>query len=111
MVSVIVAEVGENVTAGQPVLTIAATGKQWLSFNAREDMLHGLTVGDKVEVARAGAEPMPAVVTEVTPLGSFATWQAERAIGDYDRNTLRLRLDPEGGATVFEPGMTVWLNR
>jgi HlyD family secretion protein len=111
IVSVIVAEVGENVTAGQPVLTIAATGKQWLSFNAREDMLHGLTVGDKVEVARAGGEPRPAIVTELIPLGEFATWQAERAVGDHDRNTLRLRLDPEGDPSGLEPGMTVWLNR
>ena len=111
IVSVIVAEVGENVSAGQPVLTIAATGKQWLSFNAREDMLHGLTVGDKVEVARAGGEPRPAMVTELTPLGPFATWQAERAVGDHDRNTLRLRLDPEGDPSGLEPGMTVWLNR
>jgi HlyD family secretion protein len=111
IVSVIVAEVGENLTAGQPVLTIAATGKQWLSLNAREDMLHGLTVGDKVEVARAGGEPRPAIVTELIPLGEFATWQAERAVGDHDRNTLRLRLDPEGDPGVFEPGMTVWLNR
>src|SRR5262249_33519619 len=45
IISVVVAEVGENVSAGQPVLAIAATNKQWLSFNAREDMLHGLTVG------------------------------------------------------------------
>ena len=111
IVTVIVAEVGENVTAGQPVLAIAATDKQWLSFNAREDMLHGLTVGDKVEVTRAGAKPMPAIVTELMPLGSFATWQAERAIGDHDRNTLRLRLDPQGDPTGLEPGMTVWLNR
>jgi HlyD family secretion protein len=111
IVSVIVAEVGENVTAGQPVLTIAATGKQWLSFNAREDMLHGLTVGDKVEVARAGGEPRPAMVTELVPLGEFATWQAERAVGDHDRNTLRLRLDPEGDPSGLEPGMTVWLKR
>ena len=37
VVSVIVAEVGENVRAGQPVLAIEATGKRWLSFNARED--------------------------------------------------------------------------
>jgi HlyD family secretion protein len=110
-VTVIVAEVGENVSAGQPVLAIAAADKQWLSFNAREDMLHGLAVGDKVEVARAGAKPMPAVVTELTPLGPFATWQAERAIGDHDRNTLRLRLDPQGDLTSLEPGMTVWLNR
>jgi HlyD family secretion protein len=111
IVSVIVAEVGENLTAGQPVLTIAATGKQWLSFNAREDMLHGLTVGDKVEVARAGGEPRPAIVTELVPLGEFATWQAERAVGDHDRNTLRLRLDPQGDPSGLEPGMTVWLNR
>jgi HlyD family secretion protein len=112
VVSVIVAEVGENVHAGQRVLAIAETGKQWLSFNAREDLLRGLTVGTKVDVARpGGGEPIPAIVTELVPLGSFATWQAERAIGDHDRNTLRLRLDVQGNPSGFEPGMTVWLNR
>ena len=108
----IVAEVGENIHAGQPVLVIEAAGKQWLSFNAREDLLHGLTVGSKIDIARAGArETTPALVTELLPLGSFATWQAERAIGDHDRNTLRLRLDLRGDHTGFEPGATVWLNR
>jgi HlyD family secretion protein len=112
VVTVIVAEVGENVRPGEPVLAIEATGKRWLSFNAREDFLHGLTVGTKVDVARPGARELtPAIVTELVPLGSFATWQAERAIGDHDRATLRLRLDPQGDQTAFEPGMTVWLNR
>jgi len=112
VVSVIVAEIGENIRAGQPVLAIAEAGKQWLSFNAREDMLHGLTVGAKADVTRAGArDSMPAVVTELVPLGSFATWQAERAVGDHDRNTLRLRLDPQGDASGLEPGMTVWIKR
>jgi HlyD family secretion protein len=112
IVSVIVAEVGENIHAGQPVLVIEKTGKQWLSFNAREDVLHGLTVGSKVDVGRAGGrEPTPALVTGLMPLGSFATWQAERAIGDHDRSTLRLRLDPQGDPAGLEPGMTVWLNR
>jgi HlyD family secretion protein len=111
VVTVIVAEIGENIQAGQPVLTIEETGKRWLSFNAREDLLHGLTVGTKVEVARPGVrEPTPAVVTELVPLGSFATWQAERAIGDHDRNTLRLRLDPQGEVIGFEPGMTVTID-
>jgi HlyD family secretion protein len=110
IVSVIVAEVGENIHAGQPVLVIEETGKQWLSFNVREDALHGLTVGSKVDVVRAGGrQSTPAVVTELAPLGSFATWQAERAIGDHDRNTLRLRLDPQGDPSGLEPGMTVWL--
>ena len=112
VVTVIVAEVGENIHPGQPVLAIEATGGRWLSFNAREDLLRGLTIGTKVDIARAGVrETTPAIVTELLPLGSFATWQAERAVGDHDRSTLRLRLDPQGAQTGFEPGMTVWLKR
>src|SRR5262249_24302504 len=112
VVSVIVAEVGENIRAGQPVLTIEETGKQWLSFNVREDFLHGIRVGMTGDVGRMGtSETTPALVTELLPLWSFATWQAERAVGDHDRNTVRLRLDPQRDATSFEPGMTVWLNR
>jgi HlyD family secretion protein len=94
------------------VLAIEATGKRWLSFNAREDTLHGMTVGTTVGVRTAGTkQATPALVTELLPLGPFATWQAERAVGDHDRNTLRLRLDPQRGATDFEPGMTVWISR
>jgi HlyD family secretion protein len=112
IVSVIVAEIGENIRAGQPVLAIQEAGKRWLSFNAREDLLHGLTVGATVDVSRPGVrETTPAVVTELRPIGTFATWQAERAVGDHDRNTLRLRLDPQGDSNAFEPGMTVWLSR
>lgn len=110
VVSVIAAEVGENVRPGQPILMVAAAGQQWLSFNAREDHLGGLAVGKTVNVMRNDAEAaIKAVVTELRPLGVFATWQAERVIGDHDRNTLRLRLDPQGKPEDLEPGMTVWI--
>jgi len=110
LVSVIAAEVGENVRAGQPILMVEAAGKQWLSFNVREDHLSGLTVRETVNVKRNGADgAIKGVITELRPLGTFATWQAERVIGDHDRNTLRLRLDPEGEAAGLEPGMTVWI--
>src|SRR5262249_61167681 len=80
VVSVMVAEVGENIHAGQPVLVIAETGKQFLSFNAREDLLRGLTVGASVKVRRSGAtEKTPALGTELRPLRTVATWQGERA--------------------------------
>jgi HlyD family secretion protein len=108
VVSVIAAEVGENVRAGQPILMVEASGKQWLSFNVREDHLSGLAVGETVSVMRDGAA-IESVITELRPLGVFATWQAERVIGDHDRNTLRLRLDPQGEAAGLEPGMTVWI--
>jgi HlyD family secretion protein len=112
VVTVVVSEVGENIRPGQPVLAIEETGKRWLSFNVREDKLRGLTVGSNVDVARSGTrETIPAAVTELVPLGSFATWQAERAVGDHDRSTLRLRLDPMRDPSGLEPGMTVGLNR
>ena len=112
VVSVIAAEIGENVRAGQPILMIEETGKQWMSFNVREDHLRGLAVGATVDVAGgSGASKTRSLVTELRPLGIFATWQAERVIGDHDRNTLRLRLDPQGGPEGLEPGMTVWIER
>jgi HlyD family secretion protein len=110
VVSAIAAEVGENVRAGQPILMIEAAGKQWLSFNVREDHLNRLAMGDTVSVMRNGADgATKAVVTELRPIGVFATWQAERVIGDHDRNTLRLRLDPVGERAGLQPGMTVWI--
>jgi HlyD family secretion protein len=112
IVSVVVAEIGENVRAGQPVLAVETSGKQWLSFNAREDLLGGVTVGSAVQVAHPGARgTTPAVVTEMRPLGTFATWQADRAVDDHDRNTLRLRVDLKGDLSGLEPGMTVWIAR
>jgi HlyD family secretion protein len=112
VVSVIAAEVGENVRAGQPILMIEATGKQWLSFNVREDHLGNLAMGNAVSVTRTGSDgAAKAVVTELRPLGVFATWQAERVIGDHDRNTLRLRLDPEQATERLEPGMSVWITQ
>ncbi|MGY4296463.1 HlyD family secretion protein [Bradyrhizobium sp. i1.4.4] len=112
VVSVIAAEVGENVRAGQPILMVEAAGRQWLSFNVREDHLDRLAMGETANVMRNGANSATkAVITELRPLGVFATWQAERVIGDHDRNTLRLRLDPKGEMAGIEPGMTVWIDR
>src|SRR5580693_50797 len=66
VVSVIVAEVGENVRAGQPILMVDAAGEQWLSFNAREDHLGGLTIGKTASVMRNGADgAIKGVITEL----------------------------------------------
>jgi HlyD family secretion protein len=112
VISVVAAEVGENVRAGQPILMVEAAGKQWLSFNVREDYLDGLTIGKPVDVKRSGTGgAIKSIVTGLRPLGTFATWQAERVIGDHDRNTLRMRLDPLAQPADLEPGMTVWVER
>jgi HlyD family secretion protein len=112
VVSVVAAEVGENVRAGQPILMVQAAGMQWLSFNVREDRLNRLSMGATASVMRNGTDAATkAVITELRPIGVFATWQAERVIGEHDRNTLRLRLDPAEKSAGFEPGMTVWIEQ
>jgi HlyD family secretion protein len=109
-VSVVAAEVGEAIRAGQTIITIEEDAQPWLSFNAREDRLDGITIGSMVDVQVAGhSASVPGLVTEISAIGQFATWQAERAVGDHDRNTLRVRVEPRADASKLEPGATVWL--
>jgi len=109
-VRIVAAELGEAVRAGQPVIVVELAEQPWLSFNVREDQLAGMTVGSTVE-ARLARETalLHGVVTEISPIGQFATWQAERAVGDHDRNTLRVRIELRAESATPEPGMTVWL--
>jgi HlyD family secretion protein len=112
IVRVVAAEVGEAIRAGQTIIAIEAAGKPWLSFNVREDRLAGITIGSEINVQVAGASALRSgEVTELSPVGQFATWQAERAVGDHDRNTVRLRVELREDSSQLEPGMTVWLVR
>ena len=108
VVGVIVAEKGEVVPVGKPVLVLEA-GRPWFAFTLREDALGGLTVGSSVDLTTASGQKIAARVAELRPLGEFATWRAARAVGDHDLNSLRLRLDPLAPEPGLRPGMTVWL--
>jgi len=108
VVGVIVAERGEVVPVGKPVLILDA-GRPWFAFTLREDALGNLTVGRETDLVTSTGQRIAARVTELRPLGEFATWRAARAVGDHDLNSFRLRLDPLEGAKELRPGMTVWL--
>ena len=105
-----VAEPGEIIGPGKPVLTMEIDGQAWLAFTMREDSLHGLTVGSTAAVLVQDGRHIDARVTEMVPLGEFATWRAARAVGDHDLNSFRIRLDPTVHVDGMESGMTVWLD-
>ena len=90
-------------------MTINVDGQRWFAFTLREDSLRGMTIGDSVALTTDDGRHIDARVTELRPLGEFATWRAARAVGDHDLNSFRLRLDPDGSGEGLEPGMTVWL--
>lgn len=108
-VAVTVAALGEILTPGKPVMTLAADGGTWFSFTVREDALTGKSVGSEVRLAQAGGRAFPAKIATLVPLGEFATWRAARAVGDHDLNSFRMRLEPTGALDGLDPGMTVWL--
>jgi HlyD family secretion protein len=109
-VGVLVAKPGEIVPVGKPVLTLYVGSERWFAFTLREDSLGKLTVGSDVTVTTGDGRRIAAKVTELRPLGEFATWRAARAVGDHDLNSFRLRLDPvEAKDDGLQPGMTVWL--
>ena len=106
----LVAEHGEAISPGQPVLTLAVAGDRWFTFTIREDRLQGLTMGSKIALRTAAGDRFEAKVTELRPLGEFAVWRAARAVGDHDINNFLLRADPTGPTPKLEPGMTVWID-
>jgi HlyD family secretion protein len=109
VVGIHVAELGEVVPVGKPVLTLDVSGARWFAFTLREDDLKQLTVGSDVTLTTDDGRRIAAKVTELRPLGEFATWRAARAVGDHDLNSFRLRLDPLAATEGLQPGMTVWL--
>ena len=106
----LVAERGEAISPGQPVLTLGVAGDRWFTFTIREDRLQGLTMGSKIALRTAAGDRFEAKVTELRPLGEFAVWRAARAVGDHDINNFLLRADPTGPTPKLEPGMTVWID-
>ena len=109
VIALLVAEPGEVIAPGELVLTMTTDHERWFSFTVREDRLHGLMVGSKQRVALDTGETIEGEVTEMRPLGEFATWRAARAVGDHDLNGFLVRIDPVAPPATLQPGMTVSL--
>jgi HlyD family secretion protein len=110
-IAIQVAEVGEAVVPGEPVLTLVSANGLWFGFSLREDALHGLAIGSSVPLHASGqGEPISAKVVELRDWGEFAVWRAARAAGDHDLNTFFVRLDPVGPTKDMAAGQTVWLD-
>ena len=111
VVTLLVGSPGEIIAPGEPVLTLTRDNERWFSFTVREDRLHGLDVGAKTDVTLASGQPFEGRVSEIRPLGEFATWRAARAVGDHDLASFLVRIDPLQQNPGVQPGATVWLGR
>lgn len=106
-----VAETGEIITPGKPVATMLSDAGLWFSFTLREDFLRDLAMGTTISLEHADGRKIEGRLTELRPLGEFATWRAARPVGDHDLNTFRVRFDPVSSSDRLESGMTLFLKR
>ena len=96
VVTEIFPEEGELVGAGAPIMNVSKTDDMWFTFNVREDMLPGLSVGKEVTVyVPAYDKEIKVKVTRIKEVGSFATWKATKALDKFDLKTFELQAYPK----------------
>lgn len=104
----IVAESGELVNAGYPVVTLVNLNDCWVTFNLREDMMASIRKGSEfvAKFPALGNKEVKLKVTYIAVLGSFATWNATKTTGDFDMKTFEVRAVPVEKIEGMRPGMS-----
>jgi len=108
----IIAERGELVPAGYPVITIVDLNDVWVSFNLREDLLAVIRKGSvfKARFPALGMKKALLKVSYIHALGEFATWNATKTSGDFDMKTFEVHAVPVEKIDGLRPGMSALVN-
>ena len=110
-VSTIIAEQGELVGTGYPVVAILDTTDTWVTFNIKETLLPKITVGMKMTVyVPALDRNVELEVTYISVQTDFATWSATRTQGSFDIRTFAVKARPVTDVENMRPGMSVLVN-
>ena len=109
VVSSIYPKQGELVGQGAPVATVTDLSDVWLTFNVREDELHGMQTGDELTlgVPALDGKTLKATVNYMAVRESYATWKATKESDRYDVKTFEVRAVPVENVQGLRPGMTV----
>lgn len=107
-VSTIIAEQGELVGSGYPVVAILDTSDVWVTFNIKETMLPRVTTGTRMTgYVPALDRDVELEVTYISVQADFATWNATRTQGSFDIRTFAVKARPVSEVNRIRPGMSV----
>lgn len=110
-VSTVIAEEGELIGAGYPVITLLDMNDVWVTFNIKENMLPKIKQGTVVKGYVPGLDRTVSLeVYYIAVQADYATWSATRTKGEFDIRTFEVRMRPEGNYDGLRPGMTVAVN-
>lgn len=107
-------KVGELVGQGSPIMTVQDLSDMWFTFNIREDQLHSMKNGDKVQlrIPALDNQEVTATVYYLVVRESYATWRATKEQGEFDSRTFEVRVRPDSEVEGLRPGMSaLMINR
>lgn len=104
-----IADAGEVIASGYPILTIMQKEDAYVILQIREDRMGkiqmGKTFSGKIPVT--GDQQHDFTVNYIAPMADFATWKATNQKGDFDLKTFEIHLKPVSPISELRPGMTV----
>ena len=103
-----IAEEGEVMAAGYPVLTVQVTADSYAIINVRENLLNQFKKESKHTLTIHGLDNSSYEfrVSFISPLADYANWIPTRDKGEFDLKTFEIHLRPVNPIDDLRPGMT-----
>lgn len=103
------AQPGEIVSAGYPVLLLTEVQAPWVTVSLREDQMRGIKAGSRLagRIPALGQQGIAFTVSFIAPAGDYATWRATRQSEGFDIKSFEVRLVPAKPVAGLRPGMSV----
>lgn len=110
-VSSVIAEVGELVGQGYPVVTVIDLDDIWVTYNIKENLMPKIKQGLRfVAYVPALDRDVEFVVDHISSQADFATWSATRTQGGFDIRTFAVKTRPTSPVENLRPGMSALVN-
>lgn len=109
-ITMLISNQGELVSTGTPVITITDYADAWVEFNADEDQVGNIKVGDKYNIKSKGysGELFQGEVTSINKNPDFAIKKSTNELNSQDTITYAVRLKIENNqeeGRILYPGM------
>lgn len=101
-------QVGELVMTGAPLMQLLKFNDRWVVFNVNETLLPRFKMGSQITMTIPGMDnqTVKGRVYYQRDMGSYATWRATKATGDWDTRTFEVKVRPDSTPADLRPGMS-----
>jgi len=108
----LIAEEGEVVGPGYPILTIIIPERNYALLQVREDRMEYFKKGSehKIRIPALGNKEFDVYVHYISAMADFATWEPTQLKGDYNLKTFEVHLKPVREIEGLCPGMSFELS-